>query len=97
LCDHLVPHIAAAGDTKKFKASVMSSAVELLNKQLRAGGKKKAAGVKQKISDMLAVYQTVHWLKHDGSGLGWTDEDGVTVTTPEDEAVWAGIVTSRPN
>ncbi|KAF9032089.1 hypothetical protein BDP27DRAFT_1436049 [Rhodocollybia butyracea] len=43
---------------------------------------------------MLAVYQTVHWLKHDGSGLGWTDEDGdcVTVTTPEDEAVWAGIV-----
>lgn len=46
---------------------------------------------------MLTVYQTVHWLKHDGSGLGWTDEGGTTVTTPEDEAVWAGIVASRPN
>ncbi|KAF9058464.1 hypothetical protein BDP27DRAFT_1205419, partial [Rhodocollybia butyracea] len=55
LCDHLVPHVAAAADTKKFKASVMNSAVELLNKQLRAGGKKKAAGVKQKISDVRVV------------------------------------------
>ncbi|KAE9385061.1 hypothetical protein BT96DRAFT_798685, partial [Gymnopus androsaceus JB14] len=97
LCIFLLPHVAAAGETKKFKAAVIKSASAHLNGHIHVGGLKKESGVRKKIADIFSTYSAVNFLKHEGSGLSWSDVDGSGVHTDHEESVWAGIIANRPN
>ncbi|KAL0059952.1 hypothetical protein AAF712_013301 [Marasmius tenuissimus] len=96
LCQFLAPHVASAGDTKKFKAATLNSTADYLNARVITGGLKKVGSIKEKVTDLLAVYQAVKFLKT-ASGIHYDDERGANITTPAEESVWQTIVTTHPD
>ncbi|KAF9053989.1 hypothetical protein BDP27DRAFT_1433679 [Rhodocollybia butyracea] len=59
----LKPHLSAAGDGHKFKSAVYKEAVAYLNTRIIAGGPKKEKGVKDKVKDLLDIYDAVIYLR----------------------------------
>ncbi|KAJ3738763.1 hypothetical protein EV360DRAFT_58102, partial [Lentinula raphanica] len=84
------------GDGHKFKPAVLSGAETHLNQHLIKGGLKKAKGIKDKIRDLLAIYDAVMYLKTQVSGVHWDDVLGMDIG-PEEEEIWEGIVAKHPD
>ncbi|EEB97199.1 hypothetical protein MPER_03531, partial [Moniliophthora perniciosa FA553] len=96
LCNYLAPHVGTTGDTRKFKKTILTGAVNLLNSQVVVGGSKKENGVRDKIRDLLAIFTAVEYLRT-RSGGHWSDETGASIFTAEDEVVWSSIIIAKPD
>ncbi|KAJ7784894.1 hypothetical protein DFH07DRAFT_688579, partial [Mycena maculata] len=93
MAEFLETHVS--GDSNKDKPPVLKSLTEYLNERIVIGGLKKLNGVKQKLSDVLAIYKGVNYLKT-RSGGNWDDDFGANVITQTEAEVWEGLVLSRP-
>ncbi|KAJ7503861.1 hypothetical protein B0H11DRAFT_1626976, partial [Mycena galericulata] len=89
----LEPHVS--GDANKYKTPVLKSLTDHLNAHIVIGGLKKFNGVKQKLSDVMAIYKGVHYLKT-RSGGNWDDDFGANVITQTEAVVWESLILSRP-
>ncbi|KAJ6525031.1 hypothetical protein DFH09DRAFT_893100, partial [Mycena vulgaris] len=89
----LEPYVSGDGD--KYKNPVIKKLTEHLNERIIFGGLKKAAGVKQKLTDVLAIYKGVCYLKTRSGGT-WDDDFGANVITQTEAEVWESLVLSRP-
>ncbi|THU75905.1 hypothetical protein K435DRAFT_606689, partial [Dendrothele bispora CBS 962.96] len=96
-CNFLVPHIPASGDRRKFGGPVLKLLTAHLNQRIIAGGEKKVATVRTKVSEWLSIFDAVEYLKLHVSGIHWDDELGANITTEAEERVWDTIVASHPN
>ncbi|KAJ3767864.1 hypothetical protein FB446DRAFT_620558, partial [Lentinula raphanica] len=68
-----------SGDGHKYKPPVLSAADTHLHQYLIKGGLKKAKGIREKICDLLAIYNAVVYLKTQVSGLHWDDDHGMDI------------------
>ncbi|KAF9063942.1 hypothetical protein BDP27DRAFT_1426415 [Rhodocollybia butyracea] len=91
----VIPHLSAAGDGHKFKSAVYKEAAQYLSQRIIKRGPKKDKGVKDKIKDLLDIYDAVLYLKNNTSGLTWDDELGMNIG-PEEESIWTNIVNEKP-
>ncbi|KAJ7648160.1 hypothetical protein B0H17DRAFT_959090, partial [Mycena rosella] len=89
MAQFLEPYVSGDGD--KYKPPVIKKLTDHLNERVVLGGFKKSAGVKQKLTDVLAIYKGVNYLKTRSGGT-WDDDFGANVITQTEDEVWASLV-----
>ncbi|KAF9255690.1 hypothetical protein L218DRAFT_802207, partial [Marasmius fiardii PR-910] len=91
LVQFLIPHLPSTGNTKKFKSSIIKDAVDYLHARIIHGGLKKVEGVKDKIMDLLTIYQAVNFLKNT-SRIHYNDQLGANIQTKKEAMVWNKLI-----